>query len=357
MRAGTEGSRGLAPPVPRGTWPAESVRSENAVARELEVLRVEAAAGAVDPSVARLLHHERVLGTAALARLVHPQTSRHDLQEAGGRATAVGVGAEAAAAAVLDDPTGVEDRSLVALAVRVPAGGIVRATGEALVEDDLVGCGGVELGDRVVDPEAGPTSEDPADVEGGVPLLVDRLAGRARQEPHARAQLRPGAVGQRLAEVRHVARVRDEAPALALEEPDLERVEAHDTPPWRPRSLVEDDHPGESLAVAVDHEDLEAGVRLVATGERADVAERGHARALEVGEGARVRAVLVPERAAVARIARRMPGRPAATAALHGVSRVDPIGAHRRAVGSRRLRVIDGIGRGAPGGGGRDERG
>jgi hypothetical protein len=55
--------------------PTELVRSEHAVARELEVRRARTAARPVDPAVARSLHDEGVLGAAALLRLVHPQAA------------------------------------------------------------------------------------------------------------------------------------------------------------------------------------------------------------------------------------------------------------------------------------------
>ena len=53
--------------------------------------------------------------------------------------------------------------------------------------------------------------------------------------------------------------------------------------PRRVRTLVEHNHPGEPLAVAVRDEDLEARVRLLAARKGADVAERRHAGAPEEG--------------------------------------------------------------------------
>ena len=324
----------------------------SAITRELEVGRVQAAAGAVDAAVARALHYEGVLGAAALVRLVDAQAPGDDLEQAGAGAAAVGVGAEARAAAVAHHPARVEDRSLVALAVRAPAGRIVGPAGEALVEDDPLRVRGVELGDRVVDREAGVAAQDAADVDRGIPLLVHRLAAGAGQQAHAGRQPGAGAVRQRLAEVGHVAGVGGEPPALAGEQPGLERVEAHAPAPRRPGALVQHDHPGEPLAVVVRDEHLEAGVRLVAVRVAADRAERRHPGPLEEPEGARVRAVLVAERAAVARVARRMPGRPRAPAALDRVAVVHPLRAERSAVRRGGARAVDRVGRG-----GRRQRG
>ena len=94
-------------------------------------------------------------------------------------------------------------------------------------------------------------------------------------------------------------RVRGEAPAAVAKQPGLERVEAHQPAARRARALVQHHQPGEALAVLVRREHLEARVGLLAAGVGADRAERGHAGAPEVAEGARVGAVLVPEGAAV----------------------------------------------------------
>ena len=165
---------------------------------------------------------------------------------------------------------------------------------------------------------------------------------------------RAGAVGDRLAEVGHRARVRDEAPAVVSKQPGLERVEAHRAPPRRPRALVQDHHPGQALAILVGGEHLEPGVRLLAPRVGAYRAEGGHAGAAEIAKGARVGAVLVAECTVVARVARRVPGGPAVPPALDAVALVYPVGAERRAVRGRRLRAVDRVGgRGRLGGGSR----
>src|SRR5215218_3291888 len=59
------------------------VRAQHAVARELEVRRVQPAAGAVDAAVGGTLHDEGVLHPAALAPLIHAPAARHHLEQPG----------------------------------------------------------------------------------------------------------------------------------------------------------------------------------------------------------------------------------------------------------------------------------
>src|SRR5215216_3353272 len=91
------------------------VRAQHAVARELEVRRVQPAAGAVDAAVGGTLHNEGVLHPAALAPLIHAPAARHHLEQPGGGAPAAGVGAEARAAAAGHPPARAQDGALVAL--------------------------------------------------------------------------------------------------------------------------------------------------------------------------------------------------------------------------------------------------
>jgi hypothetical protein len=248
---------------------------------------------------------------AVLAGPVDADAARHPLEHPGGGAPSPGIRAEARETPVAHDPARVEDGAAVALAVGVPALGVVWAAGGRLVEDEPLAVGRVELGGRVVDPETGAPPEHAADVEGGVPLLVGPPAARYRKEPHARPPACAGAVRHGFAEVGHMPRMRQEAPVPAAKQPDLERVEADGAPPRGAGALVQDDHPGEAVAVPVRNEHLEARVRLVASGEGADVPERGHSGAAEVAEGARIRAVVVPEGAVVARVTGRVPRWPA----------------------------------------------
>ena len=204
-------------------------------------------------------------------------------------------------------------------------------------------------------PKPGRAREHAAHVERGGPFLVRGAAARRGQQPPGPARLRARAVGHRVAEVGHLARSRQHAAAALAEQPGLERVEAHGPAPRRARSLVQHDHPREPLPVLVRDEDLEAGVRLRAARVVAHQAEGGHARAPEIPERTRVRAVLVPERAAVARVARRVPGGPLAPAALDRVAVVHPLPRRPACRRRGRLRVVDGVGR--PGGGRGEEQG
>jgi hypothetical protein len=283
---------------------------------------------------------------AVLAGPVDTDAARHRLEQPGGGTPSPGVRAEARGTPVAHDPPRVEDGAPVALAVGVPALGVVLATGERLVEDEPLGVGRVELGGRVVDSETGPTPEHAADVEGGGPLLVGASAARRRKEPHARPPAGAGAVRHGFAEIGHMVRVRQEAVVAAAKQPDLERVKADGAAPRGAGALVQDDRPGEAVTVPVRDEHLEARVRLVASGEGADLLERGHSGAAEVAEGARMRAVLVPEGAVVAWVTGRVPRRPAPVAPPHDVAVMHPLRAHRRAVRRPRDVVVDGIGPG-----------
>src|SRR5215211_8483039 len=279
------GARGRAP-ARAGAYPG-LIGPQQAVAGELEARGAGPSAGAVDTAVARLLHYEGVLGATALVRLVDLDAARDRLEQPCGGPSSVSVGAEARSAAVSDDPPRMEDDAPVALAVGVPAAGVVRAAGRRLVEDDLRRVGRVELGGCVVNPEARAGAEDAADVKCGIPLLVGRSARRCRKEPHRRLRCcAVRAVRNGLPEIGHVAGVCDEALPVAAKQPGLERVEADGAAPRRARSLVQDDHPGQTLAIAVRDEHLEARVGLVAAGELADGAEGGHSGAAEVMEGA-----------------------------------------------------------------------
>ena len=175
------------------------------------------------------------------------------------------------------------------------------------------------------------------------PRRTDRQPGTGQEAP-GRSALDAWAVWNGLPEVRHLARSRQHSAAALAEQPGLERVEAHAAAPRRAGSLVEDDHPREPLAVLVRHEDLEPGVRLRAAREVAHQAEGRHAGAPEIPECTRVRAVLVAERAAVARVARRVPGGPGAPRALDRVLVVHPRGTDRGAVRGGRLSVVDRVG-------------
>jgi hypothetical protein len=144
---------------------------------------------------------------------------------------------------------------------------------------------------------------------------------------------------------------------MPAKQPGLEGVEANGAAPRGARALVQHDHPGQTLAVTVRDEHLEARVGLVAPGEVADRAEGGHSGAAEVMEGAGIRSVLVPECTAVAGVAGWVPCRPGPPVGrVHDVAVVHPPRAHRRAVRGRRPAVIDWIGRGQRRRGGENQR-
>src|SRR6185503_12163921 len=128
-----------------------------------------------------------------LAALIDAYAVRHDLQEAGAGAPSVRVRPEPRGAAVAHVPARVQHAAAVALAAGPPPRRVGSADG-GLVEDHRLRAGGVELGDRVADPEARPRAEHAAGVERGVPLLVGAPAARGGQKPPRATRLRSGAV-------------------------------------------------------------------------------------------------------------------------------------------------------------------
>ena len=130
-------------------------------------------------------------------------------------------------------------------------------------------------------------AEGAAHVQSGGPLLVHRPAGRSRAAGACGgAAARPGSwprAAPKSAITRVCASRRLRRKSQVSSEWKRTVPRRGEPEPWCSTTIQD-----ETLAVVVDHEDLEAGVRLVAVGERADRTEGGHARAPEHPERMRV---------------------------------------------------------------------